>query len=158
MNGIKDHNDEALLSIQAQRLEDLVGAIMDCCQDRMLFQCKSFGLPQAELKCLMLFGQDRYLTTKGISQALDVAKSRVTILIEGLAQKGLVERTNDPKDARVVLLSLTPEGKHKHKEISAFMEQMPLRILGQMPPDERKDVLAALDNLRNAMQTVKEQI
>ncbi len=146
------------MTLQAQRLEDLVGAIMDCCQDRMLFQCKSFGLPQAELKCLMLFGQDRYLTTKGISQSMEVAKSRVTIIVDGLVQKGLVERTHDPKDARVVLLSLTAEGRRKHKEIASFVEKMPLRILGQLDPQERKDVLAALDNLRNAMQTVKEQM
>lgn len=156
MNDQTNHKDNEVLPLQAQRLEDLISSIMDCCQDRMIFQCKSFGLPQAELKCLRLFGQDRYLTTKGISRSMEVAKSRVTIIVDGLVQKGFVERTNDPNDARVVLLSLTPEGRRKHQEISSFMEQMPLRILGKIEFQERNNVLTSLEKLRAAMQTVKE--
>lgn len=87
---------------------------------------------------------------------MEVAKSRVTIIVDGLVQKGFVERTNDPNDARVVLLSLTPEGRRKHQEISSFMEQMPLRILGKIEFQERNNVLTSLEKLRAAMQTVKE--
>lgn len=44
----------------------------------MRAQCELFGVNDAELRCLRLFENQRYLTSKGISAALGVAKSRVT--------------------------------------------------------------------------------
>ena len=60
---------------------------------------------------------ERYLTVKTISQKLDVAKSRVTKIIEGLMRRKLVERIEDPRDGRVKLITLTSEGHKKSKEI-----------------------------------------
>ena len=74
-------------------------------------------MPQAELRCLMLFEGHKYLTGIQISGLLDVAKSRATVIIENLVIKGLVQRSQDPNDARVKLISLTPVGQRKVREI-----------------------------------------
>ena len=121
--------NEELLRYQAERLQDLINEMLQCCDDRKLYESQRFNLPYAELKCLMLFKGERYLTVKGIAQKLDVAKSRVTKIVNGLIEKGLVEQIDDPKDARIRLISLTPAGKKKSEEIEAFQSGLYREIL-----------------------------
>ena len=110
------------------------------------------------MKCLMLFDGERYLTVKGIAQKLEVAKSRVTKLIQGLTEKGLVDKTDDPRDSRVKLIRLTPAGKKKAKEINDFKTALHQSILLHMAPEERKAMIAYMDLLRSTMEAVKETL
>jgi len=158
MNEKKDKINGELLAYQTQRLKNLVKEIIKCCEDRRLYESQKFGLPYAELNCLMQFSGERYLTVKGISRKLDVAKSRVTKIINGLIEKGMVTQVNDPKDARVKLISLTPAGKRKSEKIDAFLTEIHQKLLLQMDHDERKNILSYLDSLRSAMEAVKEQL
>ncbi len=130
--------------------------LMVCCDDRKLHEIGRFTLPYAELKCLMLFRGERYLTVKGIARKLDVAKSRVTKLINSLFEKRLVNRIDDPEDARVRLISLSGKGKTMAKEIEVFERGIFREMLLQMDPEERKSVLSNLEILRSAMEAVKE--
>ncbi len=150
--------NEELLRYQTQRLRDLIQEMLHCCEERKLYESQKFGLPQAELKCLMLFDGERYLTVKGMAQRLDVAKSRITKIVNGLIGKGLVEQIDDPKDGRIRLISLTPAGQKKSAEIDAFEGEIHRRILLQMGPEERKRTLASLEMFRSAMEAVKERL
>jgi len=150
-------NDE-LLIYQTLRLKDLIQEIVECCEERKLYQNRKFGLPYAEINCLMQFDGERYLTVKGISQKLDVAKSRVTKIVRGLIEKGMVEQISDPKDARIKLISLTPAGQTKLEAIDAFLREIHRKILIQMEAEERENMLSYLQILRSAMEAVKEQL
>jgi DNA-binding MarR family transcriptional regulator len=132
--------------------------MLKCCEDRKLYESQKFGLPYAEIKCLLLFDGERYLTVKGIAQKLDIAKSRVTAIINGLIQKGLVERREDPRDARIKLINLTTAGKGKSSELDRFHKDIHRKILIQMEQDERKSVLSYLELLRSSMEAVKQQL
>jgi len=157
MNNAQTKINEDLLNYQTLRLKGLISEMVQCCEDRKLYESQRFGLPYSELKCLMLFDGERYLTVKGIAQKLEVAKSRVTKIIDGLIEKRLVKRIDDPDDARVKLISLTPEGEKTSREIDAFHRDIHRKILLQMDSDERKSVLFYLELLRSAMEAVKEQ-
>ncbi|MGD9350298.1 MAG: MarR family winged helix-turn-helix transcriptional regulator [Desulfobacterales bacterium] len=122
----------------------------------MQYQCERFELPDAELRCLMLFGEERYLTAKGIALKMNVVKSRVSKIVEGLLKKKLIQRTKDPEDSRVSLLSLTPEGYKKLNQINGFLEDVHHHVLVQITPDQRKAVLTNLDILKASMEAVKE--
>lgn len=144
MNELAAKVNEDLLDYQTLRLKDLIAEMIECCEDRKLYETRRFGLPYAELKCLMLFIGERYLTVKGIAQKLDVAKSRVTKLVDGLIQKGLLERISDPKDARIKLISVSPEGYEISKNIEAFQKDIHRQLLVQMEEGERKRMLSYL--------------
>ena len=122
----------------------------------MQYQCERFGLPDAEFRCLMLFGEERYLTAKGIALKMNVVKSRVSKIVEGLLKKKLVQRIKDPEDSRVSLLSLTAEGHKKLNQINRFLEDVHQQVLIQIAPDQRKAVLTNLDILKASMEAVKE--
>ena len=147
-----------ILTYQTLRLKDLIKEIVQCCDDRKFYESSKFHLPSAEIKCLLLFIGERYLTAKSISVKLDVAKSRVTKIIKGLMDKRMVETVNDPKDSRMKLLSLTSLGKKVSGEIESFHYDIHRKILVQMDENERMEVLSKLERLRSSMEAVKEKM
>ena len=157
MNKKSSKTKQELLGYQTLRFQDLIREMVDCCEDRKLYESQKFNLPYAELKCLVLFKGERYLTVKGIAERLEVAKSRVTKIVNGLNKKGLVEQIDDPKDGRIRLISLTPEGQKIAEEVESFQTELHRQILLKLSPEERRNVLSYLEMLRAAMEAVKEQ-
>ncbi len=158
MNEKSALNGADLLAYQVARLQELIAETVQCCQDRKLYESHKFSLPLAELKCLMLFDDQRYLTVKEIARHLDVAKSRVTKLVSGLLRKGLVDQMDDPRDRRVKLIALTPAGREKAKQIREFQRLIHRKLLLQMDVQERRSVLFYLEVLRSAMESVKAEL
>jgi DNA-binding MarR family transcriptional regulator len=158
MNETPGKINEELLEYQTIRLQGLILEMLECCDDRRLYESKKFGLPHAELKCLMLFRGERYLTVKGIARKLNVAKSRVTKLIQGLMNKGLIYQIDDPRDARIRLISPSPEGRRISEQVETFQRDIHRAILLQMDDAERKGTLSCLESLRGAMEAVKEKM
>ncbi|MGD2185750.1 MAG: MarR family winged helix-turn-helix transcriptional regulator [Desulfobacterales bacterium] len=156
----KDVSD-ALLEIsdfQLEQFQELILKLFQCCQERMQYQCERFGLPDAEFRCLMLFGKERYLTAKGIAHKMNVVKSRVSKIVDGLIRKKLIQRIKDPEDSRISLLSLSTEGQEKINNINRFLQDIHYQVLLQMAPDQRKAVLTNLDILKASMEAVKEMM
>jgi DNA-binding MarR family transcriptional regulator len=158
MKNNKAESADILLDYQTQRLQNLIEEVVQCCKERTAYLSEKFDMPEAELRCLMLFGDERYLTSKGIAQKLDVAKSRVTKIINGLMKKELVESTDDPKDARIKLIGLTQEGQRKSREISGLVMDLHQKLLLEFEPEQRKMVISCLEVLRTNMEAIKQQL
>ncbi|MBU2487918.1 MAG: MarR family transcriptional regulator [Proteobacteria bacterium] len=149
-------NSESISQYQVLRLRDLINEMVRCCEDRRLYEHHRFDVPYAWVKCLLHFDGERYLTVKTLAEKLDVAKSRVTKIVDGLVEKGLVLRMEDPGDARVKLISLTKKGEEKLREVQEFHLMIHGKILMQMAPEERIALISHLERLRAAMEVVKE--
>ena len=158
MNNINHTTDSRVIEYQANKLQELIGELHNCCKERYSREAKAFKMPQAELRCLMLFEGHKYLTGIQIAGLLEVAKSRDTVIIENLEKKGLVHRSQDPNDARVKLISLTPAGQRKVREIEEFMFELHQQLLGHIDPTQRTGVINALETLRSSMESVKAQL
>ena len=122
----------------------------------MQYQCERFQLPDAELRCLGLFGEERYLTATGIASKMNVVKSRVSKIIDGLIKKNLIQSIKDPEDSRISLLSLTLSGQQKLNDINSFLKETHRQVLSQMAPDQRQAMLTNLDILKASMEATKE--
>jgi DNA-binding MarR family transcriptional regulator len=157
MNDYAEKKRDVFLSDQTQKLRNLITEMNKCCEDRHLIEKKKFALPIAEMKCIVLFKEEKYLTVKGIAIKLGVAKSRVTKLIDNLSRKGLVNKIDDPEDARIKLISLSPKGKALVGDIQAFQELLYEEILIQFDGQARKNLLTDLEMLRSAMDVVKKK-
>ena len=158
MNHFKENHSLEISNNQVKQFQTLVTKLFQCCQERLQYQYERFKLPDAELRCLFLFEEARYLTAKGIAYKMNVVKSRVTKIIGGLVKKKLVQRIPDPKDSRITLLSLTSEGQYKLNEIKEFHEYVNYQVLLQMAPEQRKTMLTNLDLLKASMEAVKEMM
>jgi len=158
MNNIRDNHNGEVSEYQLIKFQELIAKLYHCCQERMQYQCERFQLPDAEFRCLGLFGQERYLTAKSIAHRMNVVKSRVSKIIDGLIKKKLIQRIKDPEDSRIQLLSLTAEGQKKINEINAFLEDVHSEVLSGMAPDQRQAMLTNLDILKASMEAVKEMM
>lgn len=158
MNEFDSNNPKRMTHYQASRLKNLIEEISSCCQERVVFQAKKFNLTPAELRSLLLFKDERYLTVTAIAQKLEVAKSRVTKILDGLLKKKMIQRIDDPEDARIRLISLTPVGQKKTKDIDGFMTELHHHLVLTLKPEDRKSVLSSLELLRSSMEVVKERL
>jgi len=158
MNNNFGNPADQITDYQLDHFQELVSKLYQCCQERMQYQSDRFELPDAELRCLLLFGEERYLTSKGIAQKMNVVKSRVTRIIEGLLDKGLIQRIKDPEDSRVNLLSLTPSGQKKLIDVNTFLRDVHAEVLAHITPEQRRHMMASLEMLKSAMQSVKDMM
>jgi DNA-binding MarR family transcriptional regulator len=89
-----------------------------------------------------------------LASAEGVAQPSMSSLVARLADQGLVQRSGDPRDARVVLLSLTPAGESLVAQRRAARAERLDRALGALPAsdvDTIADALPALTRLADAL-------
>jgi DNA-binding MarR family transcriptional regulator len=156
MNLIGEINRNKASDNQIMQFQGLIAKLFQCCQERLQYQCERFGLPDAELRCLSLFGEERYLTPKGIALKMNLVKSRISRIVSGLVQKKLIQKISDPEDSRITLLSLTAEGQKKLNDINKFLDNIHMEVLQQMEPEQRKTMITNLELLKASMESVKE--
>ena len=82
------------------------------------------------------------LSLSGLAEAVGVDAPYATLIVDGLEERGLVERQPDPGDRRRKLVSLTPAGKEAVERVLRIQEQPPA-VFGNLAPAEL-DTLEAL--------------
>jgi DNA-binding MarR family transcriptional regulator len=95
---------------------------------------------------------DGPLSHRELAAALDLSPATLTPVVDALDAAGAVERTRDPRDRRVVRLSLTTAGRERLHVVSAQVDGQ-MRAALPVPPAEHADaihtylagVLATLD-------------
>ena len=156
MNNNTDNRDNEISPYQLEEFQKRIHKLFQCCQERTQYQSERFDLPDAELRCLLHFGDERYMTPTKLARKMNVAKSRVTKVIGRLIKRGLVAKVKDPADSRYHLLSLTPAGQNKFNEISQFTKKIHSEILSQIPLEQRNVLLTYLNLLETSMESVKD--
>lgn len=78
-----------------------------------------------------------------LAKHLQVTTPTITSVIDGLVDRGLVQRKRDPSDRRAVLLGLTPDGRHLYSTLSQSAEEVVLELISSLS-QEQKDQLAGI--------------
>lgn len=90
----------------------------------------------AEANAVYAIGPQGPKTMKKIAETLGVAVSTPTRTIDRLVEKGLVNRTVDPKDRRRLLIELTPKGKKYLQEMDEEGITMVRKMLEHLQDEE----------------------
>ncbi len=69
------------------------------------------GLSYAQVRALLLLEESEQATAGQIAKAADLTPASVTAMLDGLEQRGTIERRRSDADRRVVVVSLTPQGR-----------------------------------------------
>ena len=109
---------------------------------RFLEIARKLGLTPPGLGALKLLDQPR--TMSEIAGFLHCDPSNVTGIVDGLEQKGLVERRPSERDRRVKLIDLTAEGRRLRGRLTREMEKPPAWLESLSEADQRtlRDLLA----------------
>ncbi|MEU0152190.1 MarR family winged helix-turn-helix transcriptional regulator [Micromonospora fulviviridis] len=98
------------------------------------------------LAVLMRHGAVRLST---LAEHLRIAPRSATEVVDGLAERGLVERRPDPVDRRATLVALTGEGERVGEAIRVARATEAERFFGALDPADREELTRILRRLRD---------
>lgn len=113
----------------------------------------SVSIPQARALGYLSRYSDSSLSQ--LAEYLCVSNASTCSLVDRLVLKGLVDRCEDPKERRCVLLNLTKEGRKQYKELRDVAVSELALILKDLPPQELKKVNDGLAILQHALKEVE---
>ncbi|HWP35610.1 MAG TPA: MarR family transcriptional regulator [Thermodesulfobacteriota bacterium] len=90
--------------VKLMRAADSLGAELARC-------CAGFGLTHAQLGVLEALWARGPMSQRELAGALRCSQANVTTVLDNLERQRLVRRRRDPRDRRVVEVSLTPAGR-----------------------------------------------
>jgi DNA-binding MarR family transcriptional regulator len=106
-------------------------------------QIESLDLPVAmtgaryTLLMTLYFSRENHLAQNEISRELNVSRTNITNLIDGLERDGLVERMPNPADRRVSYARLTERGRSLCLQLMPSMTDLMEDATRDFSPDER---------------------
>jgi DNA-binding MarR family transcriptional regulator len=80
----------------------------------------------------------------------------VSELVDLLERDGLVRRSEDPTDRRVVVVEITARGRREIERVGELMKAPVAKILAGLSADKRARLAAALNDLQDAFAAPKE--
>ncbi|WP_238163489.1 MarR family winged helix-turn-helix transcriptional regulator [Kribbella capetownensis] len=83
-------------------------------------------------------------TQSALAEAIGADKSRIIGTLDELQDAGLIERTPDPDDRRVRLLSITAKGRRVRRAVRKGIRVREERLLAKLPAADRQGFLRAL--------------
>jgi DNA-binding MarR family transcriptional regulator len=117
-----------------------------------------WDLPVAQLRVLNVLGrgpEERTPTMGELADALGVALSTATQIVERVEKRGLAQREHsDPDDRRVVRLTLTDPGRQLVAERRRLRHERLEQVLSQLSPLQTAALVAALTPLASAARLV----
>jgi DNA-binding MarR family transcriptional regulator len=92
------------------------------------------------------------MTGRQLADALGTDPPHVSVIVDELEQKGLVERTPHPTDRRAKIVTVTATGRRAAEKANRMLGQPPV-ALRALPPEE----LAALDRIVAALLAAQDE-
>jgi DNA-binding MarR family transcriptional regulator len=102
-----------------------------------------FGLNSAQWRIMAILGTFAPLSTFEISSRTSLEKSAVSRTISELIARGLVVRSINPTDRRLLMLRFSPKGRQLFERMAAAGMEYETFVLGHIPR-EHASVLARL--------------
>jgi DNA-binding MarR family transcriptional regulator len=141
-------SNEATIEQEAYRLLTKTFILLDDC-DRRFFS--EYGLSTRQFWAIQHLDEQQGCSMIDLSRVLFTDKSNVTSIVDRLENRKLVTRTTDPHDRRIVLITLTEEGRRLRNRVN---EQHDLRIRELMHVENP----AAISSLVDCLQAISRNI
>lgn len=90
-------------------------------------------------------------TSSELAEVFDVQKSAITAIIQRLWEKGLIERTRDEKDRRVVYLTLTEKGENLYLQAEERIHTLVESLITKFDESEIKQFIETFEKLNQVL-------
>jgi DNA-binding MarR family transcriptional regulator len=109
-------------------------------------------LTRAQLKSLFFISNQGSTNSKELSAALKVTPTNTTGIVDRLVKQGLVSRTEDTRDRRMLSLRATDEGEELLAKLRERRRGYMSEVLAYMSVDELATLVQGLASLAKAAQ------
>jgi len=115
------------------------------------------NLSIAQLKSLLFIASKGKTNFKKIAEALGVTPPNITGIIDRLVEQGLVSRTENSEDRRIMLLEVTEKGQHLLTNLKENRVIFFRQVLSRMKQDELQALAQGLSALIKAAASQKNE-
>ncbi|MFF4128628.1 MarR family winged helix-turn-helix transcriptional regulator [Microbispora rosea] len=105
---------------------------------------REHGLSMWAYAVLLRLDERPVRTQAALAESIGADKTRIISVLDELQRRGLIERSPDPADRRVRLLSITPEGRRLRDAAQAGIRRMEERLLSRLPDDDKEAFVRVL--------------
>ena len=98
------------------------------------------GIKLKEFVALLYLRESSKATQQKLAQTLMLDANNCVILLNGLEEEGLIERTRDPEDRRRHIVAITAKGQKALEKAERQVETVEDDVLGNLGPDERRQL------------------
>jgi DNA-binding MarR family transcriptional regulator len=100
-----------------------------------------------QIRTLILLDQQSNLSMSDLASHFQIELPSATSLVNKLVEQKLLERNEDPADRRLVIISLTKEGKNLAKQVKNDRRKKLAELLSHLSEKEKSQLLSILKNL-----------
>ena len=108
---------------------------------------KRFNVSTPQLASLLALNNDGPLSPSQIAKKIMVQSSTVTGIIDRLEQKGLVERTRNSPDRRIITVCITESGRKLVDNAPPPVQMKIVNGMRRLKDEERKEIISSLTRL-----------
>jgi DNA-binding MarR family transcriptional regulator len=112
------------------------------------------GLTFTQVKCLHLLGDaEEPLPLNALSDTLGLSGPAISRAVDGLVQRGEVKRTEDPRDRRSKLLTLSARGRRTIDHFVAIRLAGIKRFVEELTDEERQALAAGVGPIARRLES-----
>ncbi|MGV1870081.1 MarR family winged helix-turn-helix transcriptional regulator [Agrobacterium rosae] len=103
-----------------------------------------FGLRPADFSVLIVVANNTGLKQSDVAEALGIQRANFVAIIDGLEDKGLLQRRRSDSDRRVHYIEMTDEGRSVLEEISQIWKSHEAKLIDRLGGEKARDQLVGL--------------
>ena len=141
-------------SPQNNKSREIILSIRRLMQARELYKKevnRTYQVSASQLNCVLALYENGPLPPSQIAKHMMVESSTVTGVVDRLEQKGLVRRTRNSPDRRVINIELTKEGTRLAENAPPPIQQKIIDGLGKLSEKQVNQIVKALQMLTNML-------
>ncbi len=104
---------------------------------------------------ILTLPESESMTMNALSEAMGLANSTMTRMIDQLVDKGFVRREADNEDRRVVRVGLTAQGQETRRNLEQAQQYFFGLVLTEIPREEQHGILQVLERVVAAIEKVR---
>ena len=118
--------------------------------ERLLLE-NDIAISSGQGRILFVLWKNDNLTISEISQKTSLAKNTVSIVVDGMVQKGILERNINPENRRQTIISLTEYAKNMREKYEEVSQEMNTLFYQGFSDNERNEFEAYLSRILNTL-------
>ena len=140
----------------ASQIIDALAPLLAHHRRRWAARCQAHGLSIIGFQVLALLEMHGAIPMSRLAEELDVALPNATGIIKRMAERGLVDRTHDDADRRVVRVDLTDQGRQLIGEMESGRRQRMNALIGALDASQQRRLLQAVRDLHGAARRLQQ--